>query len=111
MIRFEKTPIFANEAKRLAKHYPSFKEDLKNLTNSLEENPEQGTPLAGGFRKIRMAITSKGKGKSGGARVITINCLVNANDGLVTFVTLYDKSEAESISLKDIRKAFATLKK
>ena len=43
--------------------------------------------------------------------MITINCLINANDGLVIFVTLYDKSEAESISLKDIRKAFATLKK
>ena len=111
MIRFEKTPVFESDAKRLAKHYPSFKEDLKDLAKSLEKNPNQGTPLTGGFRKIRMAITSKGKGKSGGARVITLNCLVNNSDGIVTFVTVYDKSEAESLSIKDIRKAFASLKK
>lgn len=109
MIKFEKTPVFKSEAKRLAKHYPSFAEDLKELAKSLKKNPDQGTPLAGGFRKIRMAITSKGKGKSAGARVITLNCLVNTTEGLVTFVTVYDKSEEESISIKEIRKAFASL--
>ena len=57
MIKFEKTPVFKSEAKRLAKHYPSFVEDLKELAKSLKKNPDQGTPLAGGFRKIRMAIT------------------------------------------------------
>ena len=111
MIRFEKTPVFESDTKRLCKRYPSFKEDLKDLADSLKEKPEQGTPLSGGFRKIRMAITSKGKGKSGGARVITLNCLVNTSEGLITFITVYDKSEAESISIKDIRKAFASLKK
>lgn len=110
MIKFEKTPVFKSKAKSLAKHYPSFAGDLEQLTKSLEKNPEQGTLLSGGFRKIRMAITSKGKGKSGGARVITLNCLVNATDGLVTFVTVYDKSEAENIPMKEIRQAFASLK-
>lgn len=111
MIRFDKTPVFKADAKRLAKHYPSFKDDLKALAKSLEKNPNQGTPLAGGFRKIRMAITSKGKGKSGGARVITINCLVNATEGVVTFVDVYDKSEKESITAKEIKAAWNSLKK
>ena len=111
MIRFEKTPVFKSEAKRLAKRYPSFRDDLKSLACSIAENPEQGTQLAGGFRKIRMAITSKRKGKSGGARGITLNCLVNATDGLVTFVKVYDKSETENVSLNEIRKALASLEK
>ena len=111
MIRFTPTPDFNASAKRLAKRYPSFKDDLKAFTKSLEENPEQGTPLAGGYRKIRMAIASKNKGKSGGARVITLNCIVAEKEGEVFLVKVYDKSEAESISIKDIRKAFASLKK
>ena len=64
---------FANEAKRLAKHYPSFKNDYNEFLNSLKENPYQGDDLGNGVRKVRMAIASKGKGKSGGARVITLN--------------------------------------
>lgn len=110
MIRFEQTPVFKSDAKKLRKRYPSFKNDLKELTKSLQKNPEQGTKLAGGFRKIRMAITSKGKGKSGGARVITLNCLVNTGDGVVTFVDVYDKSEKESITAKEIKAAWDSLK-
>ena len=56
-------------AKRLAKKYPSFKDDLKVFSDSLQGKPLQGDELTPGIRKIRMAIKSKGKGKSGGARV------------------------------------------
>ena len=111
MIRFEQTPVFKSDAKKLGKRYPSFKDDFKDLVKSLAKNPEQGTKLVGGFRKIRMAITSKGKGKSGGARVITINCLVSVGDGVVTFVDVYDKSEKESITAKEIKAAWDSLKK
>lgn len=48
-------------AKKLAKKYSSFKDDLVNFGKSLLENPKQGTELAPGIRKIRMAIKSKGK--------------------------------------------------
>lgn len=109
MIKFTPTPDFKASAKRLAKHYPSFDNDFKEFLKSLKKNPNQGTSLAGGFRKIRLAITSKGKGKSGGARVITLNCLVTEKDGEIFLVQIYDKSEEESISLKEIRKAFASL--
>lgn len=68
-------------AKKLAKKYPSFKEDLVNFGKSLLENPKQGAELAPGIRKIRMAIKSKGKGKSGGARVITYNFITQEMDG------------------------------
>lgn len=63
--------LFDKQAKRLSKKYPSLKNDLSALINALAEEPEQGTPLGNNFYKIRLAITAKGKGKSGGARVIT----------------------------------------
>lgn len=62
---------FQKQAKRLAKRYKSFPKDLQKLVNELKENAELGTSLGGNVYKIRLTITSKNKGKSGGARVIT----------------------------------------
>jgi mRNA-degrading endonuclease RelE of RelBE toxin-antitoxin system len=64
-------PRFEKELKRLAKKYPSLKGEFGELIQSLKHNPEQGTPLGNHCFKIRLSIASKGKGKSGGARVIT----------------------------------------
>jgi hypothetical protein len=93
------TDNFKREAKPLSKKYPSLKSDLRNLTDSLLENPEQGTSLGKGFRKVRMAITSKGQGKSGGARVI-INVRVTAET--IYFSSIYDKSEQDTVSYTEI---------
>ena len=49
-----------------------------------------------------MAISSKGKGKSGGARVLTLTMLVSG-DADVTLLTIYDKNEIENVSDKYIR--------
>ena len=104
-IDFIATPVFAKNAKLLSKRYPSFANDLRELRQSLVENPEQGVRLNNGFRKIRMAIASKGKGKSGGARVITLNYLHDELDGKIVLVTVYDKSDRSSITDKEIRQA------
>ena len=61
------------------------------------ENPFQGSDLGGGVRKIRMAIGSKGKGKSGGARVLTLTILVS-DDADVTLLTIYDKEEIDNVT-------------
>lgn len=65
------TPTFAKSLKALAKRHRSLKEDVKAFVAELERNPLQGVELIAGIRKIRMAIKSKGAGKSGGASVIT----------------------------------------
>ena len=70
---------------------------------SLIDNPNQGVVMAENFRKIRLSIKSKGKGKSGGARVITINCLSSDNDGIITLLSIYDKSDMDSITIKELR--------
>ena len=66
--KVEATPHFLAEAKKLSKKYPSLKNDIASLAVELSANPVMGTPLGKNAYKIRMAITSKGKGKSGGAR-------------------------------------------
>lgn len=96
------TRKFLRELKQLAKRYVSIGEDVEALGISLAENPFQGVDLGGGLRKIRMAITSKGRGKSGGARVITLNVILTDEDGEVFLITIYDKAERESISVKEL---------
>jgi len=93
------TDFFDKELKSLSKKYPSIKNDYKILLDSLKEEPIQGQPLGKDCFKIRMAITSKGKGKSGGSRVIT--CVKVLADS-VFLLSIYDKGDKESISDKKI---------
>lgn len=57
----------------------------------MRENPQQGADLGKGLHKVRMSITSKGKGKNGGARVITLTTLISKTDTDVILLTIYDK--------------------
>ena len=88
---------FKRQARRLSKKYKSLINDLRSFQKELKDNPFQGIDLGGGVRKIRMAISSKGKGKSGGARVLTLNVLVSDNAD-VTLLTIYDKDEIANVS-------------
>ncbi len=91
----EVTSSFKKQAKRLAKKYPSVRKELIELSTSLESSPTQGISIGRGCYKIRLAIASKGKGKSGGARVITLVQIIKAK---VYLLSVYDKSEMETIS-------------
>ena len=73
-------------------------------------NPLEGVDLGAGVRKIRMAIKSKGRGKSGGARVITLNLHMDEETRKVTMLTVYDKSEKESISDAEISRLMDSIK-
>ncbi|MDN0080649.1 type II toxin-antitoxin system RelE/ParE family toxin [Bacteroides gallinaceum] len=94
--------IFRKEFKKLAKKYRSLPFDLERLIESIQENPIQDTDLGNKLRKIRLAITSKGKGKSGGARIITYAITVREDGIEVTLLTIYDKSDQENISDKEL---------
>ena len=85
---------FKKEAKRLVKKYPSLKSELAELAEALSANPTMGTALGQEVYKIRVSIKSKGKGKSGGARIITY---VITPQKEVYLLTIYDKAEFDSI--------------
>lgn len=92
-------PEFIRLAKPLRKKYASFEQDYFSLLDELEANPFLGTPLGDGVRKVRMAITSKGKGKSGGARVLTYNVNKESDDEVtITLLSIYDKSKISNVS-------------
>ncbi|MEO6283568.1 MAG: type II toxin-antitoxin system RelE/ParE family toxin [Dyadobacter sp.] len=90
---------FKKELKRLAKKYASLREDVFELGESLADNPVQGTPIGKDCFKIRLAIKSKGRGKSGGARVIT--CVFTLQEKVV-LLSIYDKSGKENINAKEL---------
>jgi mRNA-degrading endonuclease RelE of RelBE toxin-antitoxin system len=90
---------FERDAKSLIKKYTSLRNELSKLGEELTLNPTIGTPLGKNCYKIRLAIKSKSKGKSGGARVITY--IIN-DDETVILLTIYDKSEKENLSTKEL---------
>ena len=93
-------PEFVKELKWLAKKYRSLKVELEALGDELEEQPRLGTPIGHDCYKIRLAIKSKGGGKSGGARVIT--CVVAVREE-VYLLSIYDKSEQGTLTDKRLK--------
>lgn len=90
---------FKRRAKVLEKKYNSFKEDYNTFLDELERNPFGGESLGHHTYKYRMTISSKGKGKSGGARVITYNVKkVTDDEVVITLMTIYDKNEISYVS-------------
>jgi len=95
-----RTGAFEKQFKKLAKKHKSLPTDLLALVNSLQINPQQGEKLGKDCFKVRLAIASKGKGKSGGARVITCVKIVRS---VVYLLAIYDKSERETISDRELK--------
>ena len=97
------TQDFESNFKRLSKKYRSLDDDYEILIKDLLKNPEMGSDLGNNTRKVRMAIASKQRGKSGGARVITCNVLIDVVNMDIYLLTIYDKGEQENISSKEIK--------
>ncbi len=95
---------FEKEYKRLKRKYKSLPQDLIVFEQELNENPNIGVDLGNNVRKIRISIKSKNKGKRGGARLITYNIIVSIIERTVLLVTIYDKSEEETISDAEIKR-------
>ena len=88
-------PPFDRQHKRLVKKYPSLKNEFADLLEKLEQEPDLGIHIGNNCYKIRIAIASKGKGKSGGARVITNFVIAEET---VFLISIYDKSEKENLT-------------
>jgi len=99
---------FIRELKRLAKKYPSLKQDYTNLLDEIEANPKLGIQIGRNCYKIRLSITSKGKGKSGGARVITY-LIVNVEGETLYLLKIYDKGDQDNVSEAELKHLLATV--
>ena len=96
--------VFELSAKKLAKRYSSFRDDFIDFITGLKENPFVGVDLGHGLRKVRMGVSSKGKGKRGGVRIITF--LIEKSDINITIelLDIYDKSEVSTLSDSEIKR-------
>jgi mRNA-degrading endonuclease RelE of RelBE toxin-antitoxin system len=110
------TRSFKKAVKPLLKKYSSLLTELAKLEKQLVENPKMGTPLGNDAYKIRLKIKSKGKGKSGGARVISfvesevIGLVETAEElTIVNLISIYDKSDRETISNSELRELIKSI--
>lgn len=103
------TPDFEKSFKALAKRHRSLKADFRAFTDDLKQNPFQGDELTPGIRKIRMAISSKGRGKSGGARVITYTVMTLEEAGEIYLIDIYDKSDFSTVDVQTLQKIIKNL--
>lgn len=108
IVRISKS--FKRQAKPLLKKYPSLKKELSQLETELIENPKLGKPLGHGSYKIRLAVKSKGRGKSGGLRVVShlntelIGYIEDEGEKIIiNLISIFDKSETASISDKELK--------
>jgi len=104
-MNFEVSTEFEKSLKRLSKKYPSLKTDYLAFLNELEQNPMMGNEIFPNCRKARIAIKSKGKGKSGGGRII-FYFEIGENDIILLFI--YDKSEMENVQTAFIEQILQT---
>ena len=94
------TSKFEKELKRLVKKFPSLKEEYAELIEEINKDPKTGIFLGNNCYKLRVAIESKGKGKSGGARAITYLYIETET---VYLLTIYDKSEKENLKTNELK--------
>ena len=101
------THRFEKEIKRLTKKYSSLKIEFAQLIADINANPEAGTSIGNNCYKIRLAISSKGKGKRGGARIITY---LYVKTETVYLLTIYDKSEKAALKPRELKEIIESLK-
>jgi mRNA-degrading endonuclease RelE of RelBE toxin-antitoxin system len=101
---------FKKQAKPLLKKFSSLKIELTRLEHELTANPRLGKPIGLDSYKIRLGVKSKGKGKSGGLRVVShleteiIGFIESEEESInVTLISIYDKSKTATISDKELQ--------
>ena len=101
MIHIVTIPEFDKSLKKLSRKYHSLKEEYLEFLKDTENNDIQGNSLGNGFYKARLSVKSKGKGKSGGIRIISHREIIyKQSDTEITLVSIYDKSEINAIEKK-----------
>ncbi len=98
------TDDFDREIKKLSKKFPSLKNDFQSIIDNIEKELILADDLGEGFRKIRINIKSKGKGSSGGGRIITYETIIAVNNKLVLFALIYNKGDYDTFDLSVLKK-------
>ena len=90
---------FKQNFKKLHKKYRNIKNDLRQLTSKLQENPQAGIALQHNCYKVRVSNSSVPTGKSGGFRVIYY--FIDKNNHIY-LIAMYSKTQKENISENEL---------
>jgi len=93
--------LFKRKVKPLAKKYHTLRESIDELGEQLIANPYLGESYGSNIYKIRLADKSKGKGKSGGFRVIYYLAIKHEDNIDIILVTIFNKGEMDTIKKND----------
>lgn len=96
------TSVFKRKVKPLLKKYKTLVESLFELEEQLIKNPFIGVSYGHNIFKVRLSDPSKGKGKSGGFRVITYLVDESSDSITIQLITILNKSEEDSINKADV---------
>ncbi len=96
------TTFFINKVKPLSKKFHTLQKSLEQLEADLIKNPYSGSHYGSKIYKVRLADPSKGKGKSGGFRVVTYVVETKPDSTKIFLVTIFDKSEEETIKKPEV---------
>lgn len=105
------TPLFVKKAKRLIKSFPTLENNLEKLEQALITNPALGDSYGANIYKIRLGDESKGRGKSGGFRIITYLVFESKDTTEIILITIFDKSEEATLKKSDAKDLIAEIKK
>lgn len=94
------THIFGRKFKKYARKFQSLTNDLELFINEIDKT--KAVDLGGNLFKYRLSVKSKNKGKSGGFRIITFELIVSEEEKKITLLSLYDKSEQDSLTKNQI---------
>ncbi|MCH8317991.1 MAG: type II toxin-antitoxin system RelE/ParE family toxin [Bacteroidetes bacterium] len=103
------TPLFDKKFKKFKRKFPSLENEIDELIKELKQNPKQGIDLGANIYKIKLASKSKGKGKSGGFRIITYLIAEKKKETEIYLITIYDKSEDSNIRKQIIIKLIKSI--
>jgi mRNA-degrading endonuclease RelE of RelBE toxin-antitoxin system len=92
---------FKREVKPLAKKYLTLRESIDKLIDDLIINPYLGDQYGQGIFKVRLSDESKGKGKSGGFRVMYYHLNVTQDKIDILLLSIYNKSAQSTIKKAD----------
>lgn len=102
-ISIRTTKDFDRAYRKLCKHYRSLPDDFRSFIHELETQAIEGKEVIEHVFKYRIAISSKGKGKAGGGRILTYEIMAVKEEKSITLTFIYDKSAQSSVSQKEIK--------
>jgi len=93
--------LFKRKVKPLSKKYHTLRESIDELGEALIKGPYLGESYGGNIYKVRLSDKSKGKGKSGGFRILYYLAIQQGNDTIIILITILNKGEINTIKKTD----------